>query len=246
MKSLFQKNSENIFKLNVENSLKENIVAIIPARQGSKGISNKNIKDFCGKPLIYWTIKNALDSKEVSNVFVSSDSKKILDISEKYGATPLERPKKISGDNSASESAWKHALSKVEEDGKVDLVIGMQATSPIRGKKDISNALKIFKSNDLDSLMTVTEVEDNFLWEERNNKLHSVNYDYKNRSIRQKIKKKYLENGSFYIFKPEVLKKYNNRLGGKKGKYIMEKYKSFQIDNFSDFKLCESIMKGHK
>ena len=82
--------------------LTTNIVAIIPARGGSKGILNKNIIDFCGKPLIAWTIEQCLYSKYISDVWVTSDSQEILDISERYGAKTIKRPDSISGDSASS------------------------------------------------------------------------------------------------------------------------------------------------
>ena len=95
--------------------LTNNIVAIIPARGGSKGILNKNIIDFCGKPLIAWTIEQCLYSKYISDVWVSSDSQEILNVAEKYGAKIISRPNGISGDLASSESAWKHAIETIQE-----------------------------------------------------------------------------------------------------------------------------------
>ena len=100
-----------------------NIVAIIPARGNSKGIEEKNIINFCDKPLIYWTIKQALNSKYIkSNVFVSSDNKKILDISKNYGAIPILRPCNLATDKSSSEEALLHAINEIEKND-IDLVI---------------------------------------------------------------------------------------------------------------------------
>lgn len=228
-------------------SSNKNVVAIIPARKGSKGIANKNIKNFCGKPLIYWSIKSAINSKYIDRVYVTSDCDKTLKLSKEYGAFPIKRPSNISGDSASSETAWIHALSVIEKNNyKVDLVVGIQATSPVRTSKDFSKAIELMNKEKIDSLLTVTEVEDNFLWElNSNNELESINYDYRDRLLRQKIKKRYLENGSFYIFKPLILTKNKNRLGGKIGIYKMDKHKSFQIDNPEDIKLCESIMKGY-
>jgi N-acylneuraminate cytidylyltransferase len=220
------------------------VIAIIPARGGSKGIPNKNIIDFCGKPLIAWTIQQCLSSKYISGVWVSSDSRDILNISEKYGAKTIERPKNISGDLVSSESAWKHAIEIIQKVNNVDLVFAPQVTSPLREVKDIDNAIeKMIKSN-ADSLLSTVEIEDFFIWKKMKDKTpKSVNYNYKDRKPRQKIEKKYLENGSFYIFKPKLLKD-NNRLGGKVLLYKMDKYKMFQIDNYEDIKLSSIIMKG--
>ena len=90
-----------------------NIVAIILARGGSKGLPNKNILNFCGKPLIAWTINNCLDAG-ISSVWVSSDSDEILQIASEYGAKKIKRPDNISGDFASSESAWLHAINIIE------------------------------------------------------------------------------------------------------------------------------------
>ncbi len=97
----------------------------------------------------------------------------------------------------------------------------------------------------LDSLLAVTEVEDFFNWRIGSDGPESVNYDYRSRKIRQLIEKRFLENGSFYIFRPEIICTLNNRLGGKIGMYVMERHKMFQIDNPEDIVLCESIMRGY-
>jgi CMP-N,N'-diacetyllegionaminic acid synthase len=225
-----------------------NVVSIIIARGGSKGIPNKNIIDFCGKPLISWTIKQSQISKKVSDVWVSSDSNAILDIAKKNGAKTIDRPIEISNDKSTSESAWLHAIKYIEnKEGypKIDYVLAPQVTSPLRDPSDFSKAIGLIISEQADSLLSVAEVEDFFIWKKNKNKdPESVNYDYKNRQLRQNIGKKYLENGSFYIFKPNLLIN-NNRLGGKKLLFEMERYKMFQIDNIEDVQLCSVIMSGY-
>jgi CMP-N,N'-diacetyllegionaminic acid synthase len=220
---------------------------VILARGGSKGLPNKNIKKFCGKPLIYWTISQSLNSKCFEEVWVSSDSDKILQISKKIGANIIKRPKKLSNDSSSSEAAWLHALQFIEKKfGKIDIFFSPQVTSPIRESKDIADAIKIFKDKKLDSLFSSNTFPALTLWQEDNkSKLNSINYDYKNRSLRQFDKKQYIENGSFYMFTPQTLLKYNNRFGKKIGYSIMDFWKMFEIDNISDFKLCELIMKKY-
>lgn len=222
-------------------------VAIIPARGGSKGIPQKNIIDLCGKPLVAWSISHARAASDISSVWVSSDSPTILEIAAEYGANPIRRPEEIAGDEVDSESAWLHALDTIEATGiKVDLAVGMQATSPVRESTDMDKALAQFRREHLDSLLTCCEVEDFFIWKyQPNGQPVGANHDYKNRARRQNIEKHYLENGSFYIFKPHILRAHNNRLGGKIGIYVMERYKMFQIDNPQDIVLCQAIMRGY-
>jgi N-acylneuraminate cytidylyltransferase len=221
------------------------IVAIIPARGGSKGIPNKNIIDFCGKPLIAWTIEQCLSSKHISDVWVTSDSQEILDIAGKYGAKTISRPNNISGDLASSEAAWMHAIEIIQRDSNIDLVFAPQVTSPLRETKDIDGAIEQMLSSDADSLLSTVEIEDFFIWRQKlESGPESINYDYMDRKPRQEIEKKYLENGSFYIFKPKILKDTNNRLGGRVLLHKMEKYKMFQIDNDEDIELSAVIMKG--
>lgn len=221
-------------------------VAIIPARTGSKGVVGKNLLSFCGKPLLAWSIKQALAADGVDSVWVSSDGEEILEVARAYGARAIKRPVEISSDTAASESAWLHALEVISGQGlAVDWVVGMQVTSPIREPEDIGRALKQVKEERLDSLLSVVEIEDFFTWRvDESGQAQSVNYDYRDRKPRQHIEKRYLENGSFYIFRPELLRALNNRLGGKIGMYVMAHHKMFQIDNLADVALCEAIMRG--
>jgi CMP-N,N'-diacetyllegionaminic acid synthase len=220
-----------------------NVVAIIPARGGSKGIPNKNTIDFCGKPLIAWTIEQCLQSKYIDNVWVSSDSQNILDIAEKYGAKTIKRPDDISGDFATSESAWIHSIKIIEEYNNIDFVFAPQVTSPLREVKDIDNAIELFQKEKYDSLFSSCIAEDLFFWEEsEKGQLKSANYDYLNRKRRQDMKEQIIENGSFYIFKPDVIQKYNNRFGGKIGHSRMDFWKMFEIDNSEDLKICRVLM----
>ena len=223
-------------------------IAIILARGGSKGIPNKNIYNFCNKPLIYWTIMQCIKSKYVKKVYVSSDSKKILDYSSKLGATSIPRPENIAKDESSSEEAWNHTLNYIKDHNEklTKYILAPQVTSPLRSFTDFDNALIKVNEKNLDSLLSVSAFKDFFVWKKEEGKFQSENYDYKNRQRRQLIIEKFHENGSFYIFKPEILYKYKNRLGGEIGYFLMENYKSFQIDEMEDIKLCETIMKGYQ
>ena len=221
------------------------IIAIIPARGGSKGIPKKNIINFLGKPLLAWSIEDAKSSRLISAVYVSTDDKEIAKVSRKYGAEVIWRPKEFSGDSSPSEDALKHAMNEVykAEPQKIDYVVFLQATSPLREAKDIDNAIKKIISADADSLFSGAEIEDFYIWKKMGNKLVSFNYDYKKRKRRQDFGKQFVENGSIYIFRPEILFKYNNRLGGKIVISEMEFWKSFEIDDLESLKFCEEIFK---
>lgn len=223
-----------------------NIAAIILARGGSKGIPGKNIINFCGKPLISWTIGQLKRANGIKLILVSSDSEKILAVSRECGAETIYRPAEISGDSATSESGWLHALEYIEKKvGKVNIVVAPQVTSPLREPVDIERAISDFRTQKCDSLFSCSIAKDLYFWEkDPDGWLHSVNYDYKNRKRRQDIPEQYIENGSFYLFKPEILRKYNNRFGGKIGVTEMEYWKMFEIDSLEDLKMCEALMKA--
>ena len=221
------------------------ISAIILARGGSKGIPNKNLIDFCGKPLISWTIEQIQSSEEINDIWVSSDSEDILEVAAKHKVNLIKRPETISGDTATSESGWIHAIDYIEsvENKKIEVVFAPQVTSPIRTSSDIDNAIKLFIDKGFDSLFSSSIAEDLFFWEkDLNAKLKSVNYDSENRKRRQDIQERYIENGSFYIFTPDVVKQFNNRFGKKIGTSIMEAWKMFEIDSFDDIRICKAIM----
>ncbi len=221
-------------------------LAVIAARGGSKGIPHKNLLDLCGKPLIAWTVEQARAARGVDVVAVSSDSDNILAAAEAAGAVGVPRPADISGDLASSESAWLHALEAIDARlGRFERIVALQATSPIREATDIELALDTFDRERLDSLLSVCEVEDYFNWRIGASGPEPINYDYRNRRMRQQIEKRYLENGSFYVLIPSLLREQNNRLGGKIGFHVMERHKMFQIDRPEDVKLCAAIMRSY-
>ncbi len=222
------------------------IVAIVPARGGSKGIPRKNLRLLCGVPLVAWSVLRARQSEHINSVWVTSDDEEILAVAKAYGARAILRPAELSGDAASSESAWLHALDVIERaEGVQDLVVGLQPTSPIREATDIDSAINQVRTEGLDTLLSVTEVEDYFSWRATPTGPESINYDYRLRKRRQSIEKTYLENGSFYIFSPRILRSSKNRLGGKIGLYVMDRHKMFQIDRPEDIGLCEAIMRGY-
>ncbi len=218
-------------------------VAIIPARAGSKGIINKNIINFCNKPLIAWTIEQAKRAKCIDEVYVSTDGDQIASISEQFGAKVIWRPKEIASDIASSEDALIHAIDTIEKDNFVSRVVSLHATSPTRIMDYIDNAMLVFENGNYYAVFSMSILEDYCIWEERNGKIESWSYDYRKRGRRQERKKMYLENGSIYIFTPEILRENNNRLGGKIGMYEMPFDHSYEIDSVEDIAICEFFMK---
>lgn len=224
---------------------KTNIVALILARGGSKGIPKKNLIKFCGKPLLRWSIEQALGAEHIKDVYVSSDSEEILNVSKAAKAKTIKRPKKLASDTSTSEGALIHAVNCInkEDSSMLGMIVYLQPTSPIRTSKDIDGAIEFFIDNKADSLFSGSILDDFCAWEYRGNKLRSLTYDYKKRGRRQNRQPYYLENGSMYIFKPSTLKRYKNRLGGKIVFYPMPLWKSYEIDKVEDVELCEYYMR---
>jgi CMP-N,N'-diacetyllegionaminic acid synthase len=222
-------------------------VAIILARGGSKGIPRKNIAELCGKPLLAWSIIQANAAANVASTWVSSDDAEILDVARAYGARVVERPVDLANDQATSESGWQHAVDVITAQGvDVDLIVGLQATSPLREAADIERAIDDYRDQGCDSLLSVALLDDFLVWQpDAETGFTSVNYDYRNRGRRQDRKAQYHENGSIYVFTPKILRQYNNRLGGRIGVTAMPMWKSFQVDEPDDLELCETIMRRY-
>jgi CMP-N,N'-diacetyllegionaminic acid synthase len=219
-------------------------VAVIPARGGSKGLKEKNIYPVAGKPLLAWTIMQALASTSIERVFVSTDDDAIANVASAYGAEVIARPLELAGDKASSESAILHAVTVIERDYNmpVSTIVFLQATSPLRKPQDIDRAIKLFFQEGADSLISVTRADDLTLWESRDGRWNSVNFDYRNRGMRQDRPTQFIENGSIYIFRPETLTTYSNRIGEKLSAYEMEFWQTWEIDTLEEIDLIEYYM----
>ena len=223
------------------------VASIILARGGSKGVPNKNKRDFCGKPLISWTIEQCIDGGiNKDDIFVSSDSHDILEIGHEYGVGSILRTPEVSGDGATSELSWIYSIDYLRKLGlNYDWIFAPQVTSPMREPSDIKNGLLMAESGEYDSLFAATKTDQCSLWKRGKDGLESIGYDYKNRKRRQDNDIQYIENGSFYMFKPDSIKKFNNRMYGNIGIVEMDQWKSFEIDSIEDFKLCSLVMQEY-
>lgn len=221
----------------------QKILCIIPARGGSKGIPLKNIYLLNGKPLLSYSIEQAQACPAISRVVVSTDHPQIMEVAREWGAEIIVRPAELSGDTATSESALSHALDylKEQEAYEPDVVVFLQATSPIRRPYDLLQALQTFQHQEADSLFSACKLH-GFVWKHEEGGLESVTYDYRRRPRRQEAPEFFQENGSIYIFKPWVLRSFNNRLGGKIAVYLMNILDSFQIDEPRDVELMEQLL----
>lgn len=222
-------------------------VAIIPARGGSKGIPRKNIRLLNHKPLIVHSIEQASQSGVVDRILVSTDDAEISRIAWQAGAEVVPRPAEISGDKTSSEAALLHALDAVHrsEGEDPELVVFLQATSPLRRPEDVRDAVRTLQEQGGDSLFSACSLQ-GFLWRVEQGRPRSFNYDYHCRPMRQDAADDVVENGSIYVFKPWVLRQYGNRLGGKICVYRMRGRHYFQIDEPGDFQILEALMRGRE
>lgn len=215
------------------------ILCVIPARGGSKGIPRKNLLDVAGKPLIVWTIEQALAVPGV-DVLVSTDDAEIADVSRAAGArVPWLRPEDLAGDTTPTEPVVLHAIEQVSIDrGRPDAVLLLQATSPVRHDQTLRRALVQFGNTGVDSMVGVVE-QPPFIWQAGDPP--KAAYDVSARPRRQDLTKdtrRYRETGSLYLTRTEIYEQHFNRLGGRIGMFIMAEDEGIDIDTELDVALA--------
>ena len=218
-------------------------IAFIPVRGGSKSIPLKNIKPFCGKPLVCWNIEALENCKDVDEVIVATDSEDIWNTVEKqnYRKTRLYRR---SAENACDTSSTESVMLEYIHNSKLaDDIIFMlvQATSPLTESLHFLEALQMYAKGEYDSIITCVR-NYRFFWNENGT---SMNYDYMNRPRRQNFSGMLMENGAFYINTVSNIKKTGNRLSGKIGIYDMPDYTAFEIDEPDDWLILENLMHKH-
>jgi len=225
------------------------MIAIIPARGGSKGLPGKNVRLLNGKPLIYHTIKAALDANSISQVIVSTDDDSIAAVAIECGAeVPFNRPENLADDNSMVMDAYLYTIDRlVEEDGqKIDSFVALLPTAPLRLAEDIDNAAEIFNKKNAASVISVTEAEVPSEWYKKINQQGVLRNYFSNVSAiknRQEFNKSYIPNGAIYIFRTENLRTTRQYFTDKTYPYIMPRSRSADIDELLDFEWAEFLMK---
>lgn len=218
-------------------------IAFVPARCGSKAIRFKNIKEFCGKPLIYWNLLALENTSLVDEVYIATDCTEISEVVESFGFSKVKiymRDKVNAQDASSTEAVMLEFLSKNSFDDD-DLFMLVQATSPTTQSEDFTGGIKNLLDGNKDSLLSVVR-EKRFFW---NDNGESINYDYKNRPRRQDFDGYLLENGAFYVNKVSNVLRDKNRLSGDIGFYEMHDYTSIEIDEKHDWMIAEEYMKEY-
>lgn len=227
------------------------VIALIPAKGKSERIKNKNLKKICKRPLLWWTIDSAKKCKYINEIYVSSDSLKILNYSKNHKVKTIKRPKNISNNLATKKDVIYHALNYLKnKQNYFDYLVYLQPTSPLRTSKHIDYSLsKIFKKK-ISGLVSVLQQADENLWEikVKNNKIYNDIKKNKNFSKRsQDLKKIYKPNGAIFIFNLNKLK-YKNQFDISKGfeVYEMDRLSSIDIDDDYDFNLADLILKKRK
>ena len=224
------------------------ILAIIPARGGSKGLPRKNIRLLNGKPLIAYTIEEAKKSKYISRVIVSTEDDEIAKVSNKYGAEIIKRPLELAKDDTPTVDVVLHVLDVLKvQSVKPDIVVLLQPTSPLRTSQDIDNAIKLFIENNCESVVSACEIEHSPYWSFKieDGYLKPVFGESYLKKRRQELPKVYMPNGAIYITTPDILRKYRSFYCKKTLPYIMPPEKSIDIDNELDFLLAELLVQKY-
>jgi N-acylneuraminate cytidylyltransferase len=223
-----------------------NILSVIPARGGSKGIPRKNLKNINKKPLLYYTVNASLSSKLITKTIVSSDDNAILKKAKELGAIGIKRPKKLATSFSIVESSIEHALEYLKKNEKYvpDLIVLLQNTSPQRNAKHVDAAIKLLLKKKYDSILSVFSSH-YFLWTQKNY-AKATNYDPLNRITRQKIEPQFTENGAIYVTTSKSFQKSKCRISGKIGLYEMKKTESFEVDDLDDLAIIKKLFGDKK
>ena len=221
-------------------------ICIIPARKNSKRIKNKNIKNFCGKPLIYHSINLAKKSKLFDKIIVSTDPIKIKKIATKYGAdVPFLRSKSLSNDFVGTKKVLKDVLEKIEIKENVNIFC-IYCTAPLLKIEDLKKALKIFKRTNSDALYAVSRYSHSPQRSLKKKGDYIYPLSIKNMSKRsQDLQKLFHDSGTFYIFRINYLKNKSHFFSKKTVSYIIPKFRAIDIDEIEDFKLAEYIKKSN-
>ena len=219
------------------------IIAFIPVRGGSKSIPLKNIKPFCGKPLVCWNIEALENCSEVDEIIIATDSDKIENVvtSQPYKKTKVyRRSAENACDTASTESVMLEYIHYAQLPAD-DIFMLVQATSPLTETVHFTEALTMYGKGEYDSILTCVR-NYRFFWNEDGT---SMNYDYKNRPRRQNFSGMLMENGAFYINKVKNILESGNRLSGHIGIYEMPEYTATEIDEPDDWIVLENLMRKH-
>lgn len=226
------------------------MLAIIPARGGSKGLPRKNIKLLGGVPLIAWTIEAAKKSKYLDRIIVSTEDDEIANVAKDYGVEiPFLRPKELATDTSLAIDNYLYTIDRLnrEQNLIISNFIVLQPTSPLRNTEDIDCAIDLFHKKKADSVISMTEMAYPPVWAKRINEDGIIEEYFTEISDnglknRQAIEKAYIPNGAIFIFKESFLRSNCNYYSDKTYSYIMPQNRSVDIDNEIDFDFAKFLL----
>jgi CMP-N,N'-diacetyllegionaminic acid synthase len=230
--------------------MKHKILAVIPARGGSKGLPKKNVRPLLGKPLLAWTIEAAKQSKHITTVFVSTDDAEIAKVSEEYGViVPVLRPAELSTDKSSIYDAINFILDSFEEKGQFfDIIILLEPTSPLRKAGDIDRAIEDFITNydAADSLISIGEVQLEHPYSMKlveNGRVKPFITTQETYNQRQEMPVFYFPYGVIYLSKVKTLRESGTFYQKNTLPYIIERWQNYEINDIFDFYCVESVLK---
>lgn len=229
------------------------VLAVIPARGGSKSIKKKNLVKINNKPLIKYSIESAINSNYIDDIVVSSDDKEIINYSNKKKIlAPFIRPKHLSTDKAQSLPVVRHATKFMEKlkSVKYNYIIMLQPTSPLRTSEDIDKCLKIIESNkNIDSVVSIVDVGANHPFRmkmiKNNFLVNFINQGFEDMRPRQKLPIIYIRNGAIYLNKRNIIFTQKSLVGKVVKPYIMNKNRSINIDSFEDLIIAKKYLKNH-
>lgn len=225
-------------------------LAIVPARSGSKGLTGKNIRELCGKPLIAWSIDSGLSSSNIDEVVVSTDCEEIAKISKKYGASvPFLRPADLASDTATTFDAIKHTIEYYENNLQktYDYIILLEPTSPLREKNDLDEMIQkiVALDNDFDAIVSIGEVHEHpsIMKQLDGNNIKPYCAELAMASRRQDNQPAYFPYGVAYIVKTKTLLEEKTFYPARTMHHIIKRYQCYEIDDIYDFLAIENIMK---
>ncbi len=226
----------------------QSVLAIIPARGGSRGIPRKNIVPFAGRPLIAWTIQAARAVPAIDRVVVSSDSDEILGISTRWGAEPLKRPAHLSTDGAGSLPVIQHAIEALAKEIDPRVIVFLQPTSPLRTADDLLGALDIFLESDADGLISVYRIDNKFLksfFVDESGYLKGISNNEFPFMDRRLLPPVYMPNGAIYLFRRGFFDGARSLFSEKMIAFEMPAERSIDIDTPDDLEAAERTLSLH-
>jgi CMP-N-acetylneuraminic acid synthetase len=225
------------------------IIAIVPARGGSKGVPRKNVRPLAGKPLIAWTIAAAKHAATIGRIIVSTDDAEIAAVAKEHGADiPFMRPPELAQDTTPDLPVLQHVLQRLQADGDLpDVVVWLRPTVPLRTTADIDGAVAMLKITSADSVRSVSTAKAHPYWMKTvtDGLLHSFvsGKDDRTHPNRQSLPPVYMLNGAVDVMRARIVLEQNDLWGSRVGAYVMPPERSIDIDTLADFAAAEALLK---